>query len=59
MPGLPVGGDYERGRFLVVEWAQTGIIFSGAAQFHGLPDQIYYIYAGFDLIELGHGVAEL
>jgi hypothetical protein len=42
-----------------VERTQAGIVLTGAAQFHGLPDQIYYIYAGFDFIELGHGVAEL
>jgi hypothetical protein len=42
-----------------VKWAQTGIVFSGTAQFHGLPDQIYYINTGFNLIELGHSVAEL
>jgi hypothetical protein len=33
-----------------VERAQAGIIFPGAAQFHGLSDQIDDIYAGFDLI---------
>jgi hypothetical protein len=37
-----------------MEWAQTGIILSGAAQFHGFPDQVYDVDAGFDIINLGH-----
>jgi hypothetical protein len=37
-----------------VERAQAGIILSGAAQFHGFPDQVYDIDAGFDIINLGH-----
>ncbi len=55
-PGLPVGGNDERGCFLVVERAQAGIVLSGAAQLHGLSDQVYDVNAGFDLINLGHGV---
>ena len=53
-PGLPVWRNDEGGGFLVVEGAQAGIILSGAAQFHGFPDQVYDIDAGFDIINLGH-----
>jgi hypothetical protein len=42
-----------------VERAQAGIVLSGAAQFHGLSDQIYDINARFDFVNLGHGLVEL
>ena len=59
VPGLPVGRDDERGGFLVVERAQAGIVLAGAAQFNRFPDQVYDVNAGFDFVELGHGVREL
>ena len=42
-----------------MERAQAGIVLSGAAQFHSLSDQVYDIYAGFNFVNLGHGVQEL
>ena len=59
VPGLAVRRNNERRRFLIVKRAQAGIILPGAAQFHGLPDKVDNIDAGFDLINLGHIVGEL
>jgi hypothetical protein len=39
-----------------MERAQAGIILSGAAQFHGFPDQVHDVDAGFDIVNLRHFV---
>jgi hypothetical protein len=50
-PGARIGEDHEsRGARVGVEWAKTGIAFTGAAQLYRLRYQIDDINSGFYLV---------
>ncbi|HKY53586.1 MAG TPA: hypothetical protein VJM08_04730, partial [Anaerolineales bacterium] len=57
-PRPRLGPDYKRGRFLILmKRTKACVILAGMAQLYTrLRNEVYDVYAGFDLISNGHGL---